>query len=121
MATGGKITRAAHIVNNTNIVQLESVYENIGTVCGITPLVGDVPPGAETSDLQDLVRNGVIRRAKVRVNNTSTTDGAPKYVTRIVYFAATNASQIGALAGKDLITGQVTIRSAYFPQRITLG
>lgn len=120
MATNGQINRVPHLVNGIIIVQLEDIYSNIGDTCGITRLVLPAPPNAKTGSLRKLVKNGVISRAKVRVNSTSTTSGGSVYITRTVYMSTAQAPLVGALVGQKLGSLQ-TIRSAYFPQHITLG
>lgn len=107
------IVRIPHVVGGNKIVQLEDVYGSIGTVCGITKLVGTPPDGAESVSIRGAIANGTIRRAVARVG----VDGAVR--NRVVYMAAANAAQVGALAGQTYTTGQ-TIKSAYFKQQITL-
>lgn len=105
-------TLVKHVLTGTNkVVPLEDVYANIGTTCGIEVL-GDAPPAnAEVFSANQLVKVGILRRAKVRLSTGK---------IRTVYLVAANTPQVQLLVAQEYITG-VTIKSAYFPQRITLG
>ncbi len=110
--------KITHVVGTNKLVSLEDVYgpaddtTTLGTICGIVALGTDpVPAGSETFSAQALVKDGVLRRAKVRLANKK---------IRTVYIIAANAPQIGALNGKTYSTG-VLVKTAYFPQKFTFG
>lgn len=103
--------KVPHLVGTTRILNLEDVYANIGNICGISKITGPVPDGAETGTIRAMIANGSIRRATVRLANKK---------TRIVYMAAANCPQVGALVGLEYQTG-IIIKSASFSQQITLG
>ncbi|OYE04744.1 hypothetical protein [Nostoc sp. 'Peltigera membranacea cyanobiont' 232] len=109
MAT--QIPRVPHLVGTNKIVRLEDIYDNIGDICGISKLTDAPPEGAETASIRSLVSNGTIRRATVKLANGK---------IRTVYMTAANCPKVGALETLEYQTG-LTIKTAYFSERVTLG
>jgi hypothetical protein len=105
------VPKVPHLVGTNKIVRLEDVYENIGTICGISKIDGPPPAGAETASIRSLVSNGTMRRATVKLSTGK---------LRTVYMIAANCPQVGALETLEYVSG-TTIKTAYFSQRITLG
>lgn len=103
--------KVPHLVGTNKILNLEDVYGTIGDVCGISKIDGALPAGAETIDIRKSVSNGIIRRASVKLTNGK---------IRTVYMVAANCPQVGALVNLEYTTG-VNIKTASFPEHITLG
>jgi hypothetical protein len=108
--------KITHLVNGNRLVPLEDIYgaagdpTTISDICGIVALGSTaVPAGSETFSAEALVKNGTLRRAKVRLVSKK---------IRTVYLVAANAPQIGALNGKKYGSADV-IKTAYFPQKYT--
>ncbi|MEH1785881.1 MAG: hypothetical protein V7L23_09945 [Nostoc sp.] len=81
----------------------------IGDTCGITKITGAPPADAETGTIRGMTKNGTIRRAKVRTVDKK---------THTIYMVAANCPQVGALVGQEI--GGLTIKTAWFPQKVTL-
>jgi hypothetical protein len=105
------IPKVPHLVGTNKIVRLEDIYENIGTICGISKIDGPPPAGAETASIRSLVANGTIRRATVRLSTGK---------IRTVYMIAANCPQVGALETLEYVTG-TAIKTAYFSEKVTFG
>lgn len=103
--------RVPHLVGTNKILNLEDVYGTIGDVCGISKVAGALPDDAETIDIRKSVANGIIRRALVKLSNGK---------LRTIYMVAANCPKVGALVNLEYTTG-LTIKTARFPQHITLG
>ncbi|MEH1851453.1 MAG: hypothetical protein V7L11_07150 [Nostoc sp.] len=105
------IPRVPHLVGGTKIVRLEDIYDTIGDICGITKLTDAPPAESETASLRQLITNGTIRRATVKLANGK---------IRTVYMTAANCPKVGALETLEYQTG-LTIKTAYFSQRVIFG
>ncbi|MEH2458643.1 hypothetical protein [Nostoc sp.] len=105
------IPKVPHLVGGTKILRLEDVYGTIGDICGVVKLDGPPPEAVETASIRQLVVNGTIRRATVKLSNNK---------IRCVYMTAANCPKVGALETLEYVTG-LTIKTAYFHQQYTLG
>lgn len=102
-----------HLVGTNKVLNLEDVYTDIGDLCGIKKVddSNPVPDDFDTIDVTKSCANGTIRRAVVRLTNGK---------IRTVYMTAASSSKVGALVNLEYTTG-LKIKSARFPQHITLG
>ena len=108
-----KIPRVPHLVGKNKILNLEDVYGFIGDACGISKIDNTNPlsPDVETGNIRAMVADGLIRRATVRLDNGK---------VRTVYMTAENCPKVGALVNQKYVDG-ILIKTAHFPQHITLG
>lgn len=105
------VPKVPHLVGTNKIVSLEDIYENIGTICGISKIDGPPPAGAETASIRSLIANGTIRRATVKLVTGK---------IRTVYMTAANCPQVGALVTLEYVSG-TAIKTAYFSQKVAYG
>lgn len=105
------IPKVPHLVGTNKIVSLEDIYGTIGDICGISKIIDTPPEGSETASIRSLVANGTMRRATVRLSTGK---------IRTVYMTAANCPKVGALATLEYQSG-LTIKTAYFGQRLTFG
>lgn len=105
------VPKVPHLVGTNKIVSLEDIYDDIGAICGISKIDGTPPAGAETASIRSLIANGAMRRATVKLSNGR---------IRSVYMAAANCPQVGALETLEYVSG-LTIKTAYFSERVTYG
>jgi hypothetical protein len=102
--------KVPHLVGTNKILLLEDVYQDIGDTCGISKIDGTPPDGAETASIRELIKNGTIRRGKVKLSNRQ---------IRTIYMIAANCPKVAGLVTQNFTSG-LTISNAWFPQTVSM-